>query len=117
VNVAQMQSEPEPFLKGVRAGLERTERHGLNLPDDVRQNLLLPQYQSDLPTNLREPIAETTSLLQAQEASERFQELFGEMLTVAIVSRDVYNDPPLTLPEIEMYLHQSFSWFNSFRHA
>jgi hypothetical protein len=51
------------------------------------------------------------------QASERFTQLFTEMLTVAAIARRSYGDPVLTPREIESYLEQSYSLFNSFRHA
>jgi hypothetical protein len=112
-----MQPQPESFLAGVQAGLERTGREGLKLTYDLGQNLLSPQEQDTLPDQFREPITTARGLLRGENASGRFQELFGEMLTVAIVARDVYGDPPLSSADVETYLRQSFSWFNSFRHA
>jgi hypothetical protein len=55
--------------------------------------------------------------LEAEEASERFTELFAEIVTVAAVARHTYHDPPLSDHDIESYEQQSSSFLNSFRHA
>ncbi len=63
------------------------------------------------------PLTFAQRRLDIEEASNRFTELFAEMLTVAVVAREAYGDPALTEPEIDEYMQHSFSIFNSFRHA
>lgn len=52
-----------------------------------------------------------------EETSERFEELFGELLAIAASSRVMFNEPPLTQTDIRDFLTQSWVFLNSFRHA
>ena len=63
------------------------------------------------------PSALARGALQRYEASERFSELFGELVAIAAVARYVYDDPPLTESDIDSYLQASFEFHNSWRHA
>lgn len=110
------------FQAGMLAGLDRAQRHHL-LPDDIRRIERYRDHSRDyvsFPDELwhvlERPLALARGLLERDEASGRFTELFAEMLTVALIARHAYEHPALTESDIEGYLTQSESIFNSFRH-
>jgi len=96
----------DPFEMGVRAGLDRSERTGLMIPERWEIEELVERR-----------LALTRDLLRREEASARFTELFAEMMTVAAVARHVYGDSAVSRLGIKAYLRHSASIFNSFRHA
>jgi hypothetical protein len=98
---------------GVDAGIARAERYGLRIEVPAERADAGENY----PEELDVPLEFTRRIYESNEASARFCELFAEMIAVATVARHVYNDPALTETEMETYLHQSYSIFNSFRHA
>jgi hypothetical protein len=105
------------------AGLDRAARHDL-LRDDIERIERYRDHGRDyvsFPDELWEvlgtPLALTRDLLERDEASGRFIELFAEMLTVAVIARRAYGDVDLTEDKIREYLSVSFEIFNSFRHA
>ena len=97
------------FDSGVEAGAARAEREGLNVEPYADFGFEAPEWDS--------PLRYASTRLEVEEASSRFTELFAEMLTVAVLARHTYDDPPLAEPEVDSYLTRSFSFFNSFRHA
>lgn len=103
------------FLAGVQAGLERSRRHGLEVPpgadDPTGSGRALAAEE------LPEALGAARALMVRDEASDRFTQLFAEMVTVAIAARHTYGDAPLTGEQVETYLAHSYSIFNSFRHA
>lgn len=98
----------ESIMAGVRAGISRAER--TNLP------YFEPFPGGAIDPRLQRPLDYAKERLESETASGRFTELFAEMLTVAVVAREAYGDPELTMEEIGSYLDHSFSIFNSFRH-
>jgi hypothetical protein len=99
----------DAFLSGVEAGIARAERYDLRID---RPEELTPEREN------WERLGEfTRGLLERAEASDRFIELFAEMLSVASIARYAYSDPVLTESDIESYLEHSYLIFNSFRHA
>jgi hypothetical protein len=103
------------FSAGVQAGIERASRHGLEARPDLLGRLTVDPVPSA--DELPEALAEAKRLMSQGDVSDRFTELFAEMVTVAVVARHAYADAPLQPSEIETYLDHSFSIFNSFRHA
>jgi hypothetical protein len=103
------------FLVGVRAGLARVDRHGLDAPREARDQLMAdpPDRQADAP----EALVAAQRLMRREDVSGRFVELFAEMVTVAVSARHTYGDEALTASDVEAYLSHSYSIFNSFRHA
>jgi hypothetical protein len=96
---------------GLDAGIARAERYGLRIEAAYAED------EARYPEELELPLSFTRRLLEGGEASERFCELFAEMLAVAAISRSYYGDEPLTESALHDYLIQSFSVMNSFRHA
>jgi hypothetical protein len=105
----------DPVLAGVQAGVARAERYDLRI--EAMEELRPYAAEERLPAVLGQPVAFTRALLEREEASLRFSELFVEMLTVAVIARQAYGDAALTDSEIETYLRHSYAIFNSFRHA
>lgn len=103
----------DPFLVGVLAGVARAERHNLR-PVDVQPELFVQEHVQNV---LGEPVALARRCIERQEASERFTEFFGEMVAVATLARHAYGEAALSEAEMEAYLAQAFSFFNSFRHT
>jgi hypothetical protein len=103
------------FSAGVQAGVARASRYGLEARPDLLARLAADPVR--LPDDVPEALAEAKRLMSQSDVSDRFTELFAEMVTVAVVSRHAYADAPLQASEIETYLDHSFSIFNSFRHA
>ena len=109
------------FQEGMLAGLARAERHDLlrdmerieRRRDHGRDYVFFPD---ELWAILDSPLEFTRDLLERDEVSGRFTELFAEMLTVALIARHAYDHPALTASDIEEYLKRSESIFNSFRH-
>lgn len=109
----------DPFSAGVRAGLDRAGRH-----DDLRESVdSLEALLSEAPGppegagDFGEAWEWSLGFTQREGISGRFTELFAEMLTVALIARHAYREPALTASQIESYLNDSYTWFNSFRHA
>jgi hypothetical protein len=111
--MATQQPPDNAFFAGVRAGIDRAARGNL----DFRATFDLFRAENVVDERLARPLTFAQQRLDSEEASNRFTELFAEMLTVAVVAREAYGDPALTDPEIDEYLQQSFTIFNSFRHA
>ena len=51
-----------------------------------------------------------------EEVSDRFNELFGEVVTVAVGARWNYGEPPLTEEDIREFTVDSWTFLNSLRH-
>jgi hypothetical protein len=100
---------------GMEAGLSRAQRFGLRF--EAPGEMYSQAGDQDPLQPLIDTIDLARGMLERDEASPRFQEFFGEMLTVAAVARRAYGDDALTDSEIEDYLQRSYAWFNSFRHA
>jgi len=83
--------------------MSRVERHQLELS------------QEELGSGVR--IAQELLSGPDVEASDRFVELFVELVTVAISARVTYTEPSVTESEISEYLEHSFAFLNSFAHA
>jgi hypothetical protein len=101
---------------GARAGIARAVEFGM-LPPSER---LAPQPSEELASVLLGPLQSAQGLLLGEgalvESSQRFVEFFSELVTVASISRNTYNETELSEPEIANFLQQA-SWFlNSFRH-
>jgi hypothetical protein len=110
----------DPFSQGVQAGLNRAAQHDLvDSTLDWVVSRVEPDYVERSPVRevLEQPLEVTRGLLEREEISGRFIELFAEMVTVAVIARRAYRDLALTESDIESYLQQSYSIFNSFRHA
>jgi hypothetical protein len=109
--MATQQPPDSVFFAGVRAGLDRASRGNLDFSFDLFRT------EGVVDERLARPLTFAQQRLASEEASDRFTELFAEMVTVAVVAREAYGDPALTEPEIDAYVQHSFSIFNSFRHA
>ncbi len=103
----------DPVDAGVNAAVERTWRYGLRIETPGGA----PYQEGAHPAELNRPIELTRELLNQEEASPRFCEMFAEMVAVASIARHHYGDPPLSELDLADYLQHSFSIFNSFRHA
>jgi hypothetical protein len=91
------------FDRGRQAGVERVERAGFSWDaEGVGSAVNLAQ---DL---IRE---------SGEETSDRFDELFAELVTVGAAARRAYSEPELTRDDISQYLIASWTFLNSFRHA
>jgi hypothetical protein len=103
------------FRIGLEAGLDRAERHGLDVPPEAKEQRLAGARlgEADLP----DALVTAYQLTHREDVSGRFVELFAEIVTVAVLARHTYGDEPLTASEVETYLNHSYSIFNSFRHA
>ena len=101
----------DPAESGVEAGISRAARHGLTI--EIAYVNGAPRY----PDELSLPLTFTRALLESGEASERFCELFAEVLSVAAIARYSYGDAPLTESAVREYLNHSSDIFNSWRHA
>jgi hypothetical protein len=90
------------FNEGVNAGLGRAERYGLDVSRDA----------------LEEPLALCRAVLESrlETISARSAELYAELVTIASVSRRVYEHETLTRAEIENYLEHSLEFWNSWSH-
>ena len=110
---------PDSFSQGIQAGLNRAALHELvDSTLDWVKSRVEPEYVQRFPVRevLERPLEVARGLLEREETSGRFTELFAEMVTVAAIARRAYRDPALTESDIESYLEQSYSIFNSFRH-
>jgi hypothetical protein len=96
-------SQPDPLSRGSRAGIERVSSYGLATEPEVARGAI------DTAQRLIEQ--------QALDASDRFLELFGELIVIAAMARLTYQEPALSPEEIDSYLGHSVAFFNSFRHA
>jgi hypothetical protein len=104
----------EHFVLGMEAGVARAARNDLS---PLVEGELGPEMPLEVQSVLDSSVREARTLLEREEVSGRFAELFAEMVTVAVIARSAYDDEPLTESDIESYLHQSASIFNSFTHA
>jgi hypothetical protein len=107
----------DPFSEGVDAGVARVARYDL-IPEgaawlgwDSQNN------DPEVVRILQEPVRNAAILLERSGSSQRFRELFGEMVSVATVARAYYEDQPPNDALIDQYLRESVSFFNSFTHA
>jgi hypothetical protein len=112
----------QAFFVGLQAGVARAARHNLVEPAPPSDIGPLrwwtpPLADAGAAPEFGSSVRYTHDLLISSASSARFNELFGEMLATATIARHAYGDRPLEDPEISTYLEQSFSWFNSFRHA
>jgi hypothetical protein len=92
----------DPVSAGVRAGIGRAAAYDVRVesPEDV----------------LKEPLELAGRVLGQREVTDRFRELFSELVTVAAIARSYYGDAALTESDIESYFDDSSDFFNSFRH-
>ncbi|HEX2104962.1 MAG TPA: hypothetical protein VHF51_15000 [Solirubrobacteraceae bacterium] len=104
-------SRGDAFDAGVRAGLERAQRHSL------LEHAHAPFGIDDAEEVITQPLDAAVRVLARAKAPPRFVELFAEMVTVASVSRAAFHDQELDEQAIDSYAHRSFSFFNSWRHA
>lgn len=95
------QSELDPVGRGVQAGVARIRRYKMASDPEVLNSAMLTMYEL-----FREP---------AFQASARFIELFGELVTVAVSARASYGEEALTGGQIREYALQSFDFFNDWR--
>ena len=96
--------------RGTRAGVERAARYELTAPSRVVDETVGYFRQT-----VEDDRAQT--LLDQREISDRFVELFAELVAVAAIARYVNNEAPLSDGEVREYLRHT-AWFeNSFSHA
>jgi hypothetical protein len=90
------------FDEGVSAGLGRAERYDLAVSRDA----------------LEESLALSREVLESwpEPISVRSTELYAELVTIASVSRRVYEHEPLTRKQLESYLEHSLEFWNSWGH-
>jgi hypothetical protein len=90
------------FDEGVRAGLGRAERYDLAVSRDA----------------LEESLARSREVLESrpERISVRSTELYAELVTIASVSRRVYQHEPLTHEQLKSYLEHSLEFWNSWGH-
>jgi hypothetical protein len=95
--------QSDPLTRGIAAGIRRAGIYDMQVATESIDSVL----------------AATRRLLANPEveASDRFVELFGELLAIGVSARITYREPPLTSGEIEEYLLHSFTFLNSFRHV
>jgi hypothetical protein len=97
------QEQADALSRGIAAGIRRVQFYQLEAASE----------------SINSGIAAARRLLDNPEveASDRFVELFGELLAVAVSARFTYGEAPLADSDIEDYLLQSFTFLNSFRHV
>lgn len=112
----------DSYREGIQNGVARATRRGLLPRSDAGVTALASgQYREFALSRLGRTLDAPTTMAAAQfrqsDVSDRFTELFMELITVATIARSVYGDAPLEASDIDRYLTMSMSILNSFRHA
>jgi hypothetical protein len=93
----------DPLGTGIQAGMLRLERYQLAFAEDAVESAIL--------------MTQELLSVRGEAMSERFAELFGEIVTVAACARAAYKEPQLTKDDVAQFLDFSIVFLNSFRHA
>jgi hypothetical protein len=110
----------DEFQAGVQAGVARAFRgHLFSFEEAVTASevFIWPETPPWSAEGTRNSLRSTVELLANREVNGRFVQLFTELVTVATLSRDAFNESPLEPWEIEQFLEHAEGFFNSFRHA
>jgi hypothetical protein len=99
------QDQPDALTRGIQAGILRAQTYRLEVEGS--------------PELIRSAFETTRDLVARNETeiSDRFIELFGELVTVAVIARFTYGDDALTERDLDAYLRHSLYFHNSFQHG